>query len=315
MSRITANEDTFKNVSVGTVITVSGTSSNDGTYQVSAVDTTNGLYLDLVTEEIPTASVTEGGTLTYRDPNNVIVDISVKDSFTSNASKNTLTYTDGSLDSLTAGTKITIAGTTNLNGSYTIASIDTASNIITIETNRLTDEGTTTDQDGTITATSYYKGDNVARTHRLNRYETIDAIDITGDNAAFEKAIRAMKIVAQGSYGSEGGLDHNMTRTSDAMYLLNSALTSVVTGDPPYGTELSANIAEIESDTGWNRTLITRTNTLSKKMIAYFDSSVANVENADRIETLTEFNNDQLALQTSYQVYARVRQLSLTNFI
>ena len=50
-------------------------------------------------------------------------------------------------------------------------------------------------------------------------------------------------------------------------------------------------------------------------MIAYFDSSVANVENADRIETLTEFNNDQLALQTSYQVYARVRQLSLTNFI
>ena len=315
LSRITANGDTFKNVSVGTTITVSGTTSNDGNYQVSAVDTTNGLYLDLVTEEIPTASVTQSGALAYRNPKNVVTEISIRDTFTSNATKNTFTYTDNSIDSLTAGTKFTISGTAGLNGSYTVASINTTSNTITIETTRLTDEGTTTDQDGTITATSYYKGDSVARTHRLNRYESIDSIDITGDNAAFEKAIRAMKLIAQGTYGSEGGLDHNMSRTSDSMYLLNSALSSVVTGDPPYGTELSTNIAGVQADTGYNRTLIERTNKLGTKMIAYFDSSVANVENADRIETLTKFNNDQLALQASYQVYAKVRQLSLTNFM
>jgi len=88
-----------------------------------------------------------------------------------------------------------------------------------------------------------------------------------------------------------------------------------VTGDPPYGTELSANLAGVQADTGYSRTLIERTNQLGTKMVAYFDSSVANVENADRIETLTRFNNDQLALQSSYQVYARVRQLSLTNFM
>ncbi|MEK9753052.1 MAG: hypothetical protein VW338_07565, partial [Rhodospirillaceae bacterium] len=64
LSRITAVGDTFKNVSVGSTITVSGTANNNGSYTVSAVDTTNGLYLDLVTEQIPTASVTHGCNIT-----------------------------------------------------------------------------------------------------------------------------------------------------------------------------------------------------------------------------------------------------------
>ena len=65
----------------------------------------------------------------------------------------------------------------------------------------------------------------------------------------------------------------------------------------------------------WGHPVGAKIAALGTKMIAYFDSSVANVENADRIETLTKFNNDQLALQASYQVYAKVRQLSLTNFM
>ena len=314
LSRITSKGDTFKNVSVGTTITISGTASNDGTYTVSAVDTSNGLYLDLVTEQIPTASATQTGTLTFRDPDDVNKDIVVTDSLTSNASKNTFTYTNNSIDSLTAGTKFTVSGTAGLNGSFTVASIDTSSNIITIETNRLTDEGSTTDQDGTITATSYYKGDSLTHTHRINEYHSID-LEVNGGHAAFEKALRAMKLIAQGIYGSEGGLDHNLSRTSEALYLLNSSLSSTTTGDPPFGTELSGNMAQIASDTGYSRSLIDRTNKLGTKMIAYFESRIADIENVDRIEAMTKFNNDSLALQTSYQVLARVRQLSLTNFI
>ena len=274
----------------------------------------NGLYLDLVTEQIPTASATQTGTMTFRDPDDVNKDIVVTDSLTSNASKNTFTYTNNSIDSLTAGTKFTVSGTAGLNGSFTVASIDTSSNIITIETNRLTDEGSTTDQDGTITAISYYKGDSLTHTHRINEYHSID-LEVNGGHAAFEKALRAMKLIAQGIYGSEGGLDHNLSRTSEALYLLNSSLSSTTTGDPPFGTELSGNIAQIASDTGYSRSLIDRTNKLGTKMIAYFESRIADIENVDRIEAMTKFNNDSLALQTSYQVLARVRQLSLTNFI
>ena len=314
LSRITAKGDTFKNVSVGSTITISGTSNNDGTYNVSAVDTANGLYMDLVTAQIPTASATQAGTITFRDPNNVNANITVADTYVSNAAKNTFTYSDNNLDSLTAGTKFTVSGAAQLNGSYTVASIDTASNIITIETQRLTDEGSTTDQDGTITATSFYKGDAVTHTHRINEHQTID-LDVTAEHATFEKAIRAMKLIAQGVYGSEGGLDHNLTRTSQALWLLNSSLTPTVTGDPPFGAEESGSMEGIQSDIGYDRALIDRADKLSKKMVAYFDGRIADVENVDRIEALTRFNNDSLNLQSSYQVYARVRQLSLTNFI
>jgi len=314
LSRITAVGDTFKNVNVGSTITVTGTANNNGTYTVSAVDTTNGLFLDLVTEELPTASVTQGGTLTFRDPTDVTKEIVVSDSFTSNATEDQLTYTNDQIDALPVGSKFTVAGTAGLNGSYTVSAIDTTTNTITIETTRLTDEGATTDQAGTISATSYYKGDGLTRTHRVDDDRSFE-LDLSSQDAAFEKAIRAMKIIAQGVYGSEGGLDNNPDRATDAMYLLDSALERTVAGTPPYGTELSSNIEQIQIDTGFKRVLIDDVNRLHKDFIGFLEGSISQMENTDSTETITKMLDDQRALEASFQVFARIRQLSLTNFV
>jgi flagellar hook-associated protein 3 FlgL len=315
LSRVTAVGDTFKNVTVGSTITIAGTASNNGTYTVSAVDTTNGLFLDLATEHIPSAAaVTEGGTLTYRDPTDFTKNIIIADSFTSTVARDTLAYTDNALDSLAVGTKFTVTGTTNLNSSYTVSSINTATNTITIATTRLTDEGATTDQAGTISATSYYKGDGLTRTHRVDDDHSF-SLDVSAEHAGFEKAIRAMKLIAQGAYGTEGGLDHNTNRASEAIYLLNSSLQRTVAGTPPFGTELSGNIEQVQIDTGFKRVLIDNTNKLHKDFIGFFEGSISNLENADATETITKMLDDQRALEVSFQVFSRIRQLSLSNFL
>ena len=60
---------------------------------------------------------------------------------------------------------------------------------------------------------------------------------------------------------------------------------------------------------------INRTKELHKDFIGFLESSIADVENADPLETITKLLDDQRALEASFQTLARIRQLSLVNFI
>jgi len=146
LSRITGTSGEFANLAAGSTIVVSGTGGiNDGTYTVSAVGN-SGSTLDLVTEQFTTAAASTG-TISYQDPNNDALTVSVSDSltFTNNngATADTLTYVGTTLDSLTVGTAITISGTATAanNSRYTISAIDTTTNTISITPKRLIDQG------------------------------------------------------------------------------------------------------------------------------------------------------------------------------
>ena len=140
-------------------------------------------------------------------------------------------------------------------------------------------------------------------------------IDINAIDPAFEKAIRAMALIAQGVFGTNGGLDNNQQRIDEALYLIDSALDPITTGTAPFGTELTSNIEDLDQEMGYERVLIDQTNTRFKELIGFFEGRIAEVENVDLLDAVTRLTDDQQALEASYQALARIKQLSLSNFL
>ena len=151
-------------------------------------------------------------------------------------------------------------------------------------------------------------------THRVDSKRNFE-YDLNAVDPGFEKAIRAMKITLPGVFQTEGGLDQNTDRIEKILFLLNSALDRAPGRTPPFGTELSSNIEQIERDLGFDRVLIDTTNTLHADLISFLDGSVSKVEDINLTEAITLLLNQQLALEASFQVFARIRQLSLSNFL
>ncbi len=415
ISRITATSNNdFKNAKVGATITVSGTSSNDGTYTIKSVDTTNYKYITVETEMLTTrandvgtgvgvtltgadgtslspadftdlsfdraagtitaasgtpfsglsagqyftvANATDAGnngTFTIDTVTSTVITIKQKKltdegtattksvSYTTTAGD--VTFNDNSPNAdtivianttagaeyskLKAGMKITMSGaaTGANNATFTVDSVSTSGNTVTItiaknesltaaapDANAVT--FTTTEAAGTITASSYYNGDSIAPTHRIDSDRSFD-MEANAIDPAFEKAIRAMFIIAQGKTGTEGGLDQNAsTRIDQAKFLLSSTLDSTTSLTGATGTELTGNIEKISLDISFNQVRLTRTNEANNKFVGFLEKQISKSEDADHLETITRLLDGSRALEASYQALARIRKLSLVNFL
>ena len=311
-----ATAGSFAGITAGQVFSIADSASNNATYTVDSVDATNSIitiknhYMtDEGTAGAPFFAATAGGG-----------EISFNEG---GAAQDTIVGNAGRFSNLSAGMKVVVTGSTGNNGTYTIDTVSTNGSTLTIiSTEDLVGGGadaatptfTTQQAKGTITATPYYQGDGINLTHRVD--ETRDfAYDTNATNASFEKAIRAMGIIAQGAYGTEGGLDENASRVEAAIYLLNSSLSSVVAGSPPFGTELTQNFEQLQADIGFQQVLVDQTNKSHESLIGFFDQRVADVENIDQLEAISRLLDDSRALEASYQALARIRQLSLVNFL
>jgi len=222
--------------------------------------------------------------------------------------------------SIPVGAQITLAGTTSNNGTYTVVANDGTNLTISgtigatgvTVTNSVVNGGP--DAGATITVENYYSGDSVATTHRIGDDRNL-TLDLDAIDPAFEKAIRAMGIIAQGVYGSAGGLDQHSERIDQALYLLTSSLDPPSVGTPPFGAEQVSNMSQIEADYGYHRVLIDQTNERNRDLIGFFEMCIAEIENVDNLEATTRLLDDSQALEASYQALARIKQLSLTNFL
>lgn len=311
VSRITSTTAEFSNVVAGSTITISGTGSNNGTYTVESVDP-GGTWINVKTEMLTDEANQAAATMTTID-GTVLNAVDFTDLSFTRATNTITAATAGSLAGVDVGTAITIAGTTSNNGTYTVVSND-GTNIV-IKPKYLTDEGAAgTEVVGTVAATSYYKGDRQSITHRVDDDRSF-TYDLSAVDPSFEKAIRALQIIAQGSYGSEGGLDQNLDRVGDALYLLDSTLDATASGSAPYGTEMTGNIAATQRKLAFNRVLIDQMNTSHQNFIGYLDNEVGRVENIDKLEAVSKLLDDSQALEASYQAIARIRQLSLGDYM
>ncbi|NQV47709.1 MAG: hypothetical protein HQ504_08000 [Rhodospirillaceae bacterium] len=215
------------------------------------------------------------------------------------------------------GAKIIIANATSAtnNGTFTVAS--NSGGVIAVSAADTLALATNDTGGGNIQITvdnTYYHGDEVDQAHRVNKNQDI-SMDLNAVDPAFEKAIRAMFIIAQGKFNTGGGLDQNQGRIDDALYLAKGARSQNPSGTPPYGTELTSNIEQVTLDLGYNRVLIKQSNATSDTLIGFYDDRVTDTENINPVEIISKLLDDQQALEASYQTMARIRQISLLQYL
>ncbi len=240
------------------------------------------------------------------------------------AGTDTITSTNGTaLAGLTVGSTITIANSANGNdGTYTVVSTNgadqiTISGAMTVGASTINVANTVTnggDATATISVSSYYEGDTATQQHRVSDNRDFD-IDLNGIDPAFEKAIRAMGLIAQGVFGTTGGLDQNLERLDQAIYLTTSALELSAVGTAPFGTESTGNLRQVQQDLGYRQVLINQTNEQHEQLIGFFDQRVIEAENIDSLEVISRLLDESNALEAAYQAISRLQQLSLTNYL
>lgn len=141
----------------------------------------------------------------------------------------------------------------------------------------------------------YYKGDDTKLKARLDEGVEIQ-YGVTADNPAFEKLIRAVRIIR-----STPSNDPNIqAKYQEAADLCDQAQTGLE------GLELNVG-TKLEQLVSTGKTLKTTKD--------FIDGNVTDIETADPAQTSAELLNDQNMLEASYNILVRLSNLSLTKYL
>lgn len=341
VSSLTAQDFTFSNTPetvtaaagtpfsaavAGMKVTFGGTGSNNATYTIASVvgGGSSITVLETVTAEAA-AGANDTALITTATPTLDIVAQSFN--YTSNATgfDTIASPVAGTFSALSSGMSITTAGAFNAanNKTYTIASVSSDGKTLTVREDVVTevdgannDSAVVTQADGTVKSVGYYQGDNFTRTHRVAENREF-IMDLSAADPAFEKAIRAMGLIAQGKFGTAGGLeqDANEHRMRDALNLIDLSLKGNSSTNPQYEIGFTNNIEQSFVTLGYQRSLIQDANATHTRLAGFFESRVADLENIDKLDAITRLLDDQKSLEASYQAMATVRSLSLHNYL
>jgi flagellin-like hook-associated protein FlgL len=231
--------------------------------------------------------------------------------------------TPGAFANLEVGATIRLSGSALGNdGEYTVVSTN-GSDRITIAGAMIVGSAAMTVTRGvndgaeagaTLAVANWYAGDEVAGAHRVEGDRTL-SLALNAVDPAFEKAIRAMGMIAQGAYGSGGGLETNLQRVDHALSLLDGALERASGAPEPLGPERAGNIETVRMNLGFDLAVIHETRERQKALAVSLDNQTGEIENVDPLEAMTRLLDDGRALEASYQVVARIRQFSLMNYL
>lgn len=297
-----ATAGSLSNIPVGSRVTVAGAAANNNNAYTVVANTGTQIKVSRLTTETTAAATVAFGTTSLTSANT--------GNLTFAPGADTITAaTAGSLSGLAVGTTFTVSGTGSNDGVYEVAS-----NTGTAITIRSTKVGTTETVAATLSSDSWYSGDTMTLQHRVDDDRIID-VGIYASDPAFEKAMRAMGLIAQGTYGSAGGLENNMDRIEQALFLLKDSLKSPAGPNPPFGTERTGDLTSLQADTGFMQALIKTKDDKHKQYMGFLDQRIIQLENVDKTEALTMLLDDQRALEVSYNALARVREMSLINFM
>lgn len=142
--------------------------------------------------------------------------------------------------------------------------------------------------------TDYYQGNDATLTAHAD-----DDLDVTygvrANASGFEKLIRSLRL-AQTTVTSP--LDR--TRLEEALRLAEEAVNEI----PDIRTGIGASIKTLEL-----------ANTIHTDALLKAQGTVGDIENVDVAAAMTKLSNDQLHLEASFMVLARLSSLSLLNFL
>jgi len=74
-------------------------------------------------------------------------------------------------------------------------------------------------------------------------------------------------------------------------------------------------IPNTDINNGFNRVLLDSYNDRHDTLVAFYDAKISEIENVNPTEIIAKLLDDQQALEASFQIFSRIRQLTLTNFI
>lgn len=307
---LTSSPNVLSNIPVGSRITVgdSGGGANDGkSFTVRGVTVNGtGTHLDVspLTIEGPVA-----GTVSVTNAAGVVTSVASNLTFSPGAD----TITTAASSGLTVGQVFTVSGTTSNNGTYEVAGITAGPpDTVTIKGSKVTTQALSSNI--SINADSWYRGDTIQLQHRVDVERSVD-LGIYASDPAFEKAFRALGMIAQGAYGSAGSLENNLQRIDQARNLLQDGISRNGTGLGPFGQEEVGDLENLQSRIGVTQSVIQAKNDKHKAFSEFLTTRVSDLERVDKTEAVARLLDDQTALETSYQTLATVRGLSLLNYM
>ncbi len=143
---------------------------------------------------------------------------------------------------------------------------------------------------------AFYKGDTQKLSARIETTTTME-YGITGDESGFEKLFRAL-FMAKNANVQSGSID---TATLDAALAL--------------ALEAIAEIPDIRSAVGSDRGILEETKSRHLDFLVSTTEAVSDIENVDVVEIIARISAQQVQLEASYTLTARLGQLSLVNFL
>lgn len=320
---VAATAGSLAGIKAGDLVAVSGASAGTGT---SAAN--NGTRL--VTQVFSTPVTTEGGTddtATIQDGNSSFA-TAATGGLTFDGAANTISAaTAGSLTGVQVGDVITVAGAGNsANDASFVVTANNGTTLTLAQPNtavQMADDTVTLAPPNTavevakpisLSTSSYYQGNGTALSQDIDVNTPLN-YGVTAMDPAFEKAIRAMALVAEGQTGTAGGLDMNLGRVTDANYLMASAIDGTAQGTPPFGTESSSNLNQLQQTLDTQQSQLNTITTQQTNYQTFLQNSVNSMLNSDPTQTIVELIQQQTALQASYQALSTVQQLSLLNYL
>lgn len=295
-----ANIGQFAKIPVGSIITAANAAGTIGRYTVGANDgQTITVGPSFTTEAAAPLTITGSAPPT----------IQATSSFTAPA---TLTAAAaGAFAALPVGSTISIAGAVNHNnnGGFIIASNNGTT--ITIQRPVLPNTVSAT---ANLTATSAFQGTDSGPTQQIDKTKSL-ATATTALDPAFEKAIRAMGMIAQGVYNTAGGLDKNPQRGGDALFLMNDAIQHTQVGPAPFNNESPRSLQDVQFTVATQQKTLSDVSKAQTTYLSTLQGSVDSLENVDSTTTITTLLAEQQALQASYQSLAKTSSMSLLNFL
>ncbi len=142
--------------------------------------------------------------------------------------------------------------------------------------------------------TAYYQGNTTKLSARLDESFEL-SYGVTADNTAYEQLSRALRLAADATLAPQ---DQN--RLEEALRVVNLAIQDI----PNITGQIGSARAAIES--------IGSKHTDFKQ---FADKAIGDLANVDVARAVTLLTEDQTTLEASYQVVARLTQLSLANFL
>lgn len=209
------------------------------------------------------------------------------------------------------GAVIHLTSTSGVNdGVYTVTANNGGN--IEVQSVQITAEAGTTTAD--LSVSSWYKGDSLQIQHRADQNDQVD-VGIYASDTAFEKAFRALGLIAEGTYGTAGGLDQNQSRINQAMYLLSDSLSSPAEGTPPFGPEQRGDVTALSSRLGFTQNTLKNTIASQTNFLSFLQGQATDITQADQNTVATNLLSQSNALQASYQTLAKISGLSLMNYL